>query len=226
MKIKFLYSVALAVISMAALAAANSVPVTFTNSASGLGGPANGIYYYPYQLVVNGTSMTVACDDFTDEVHLGESWNATVNSYSNLSQTLFYNGGTGVKLYDEAAWLYSQFVTTGPLKDTENAAINWAIWELFDTGHGPNDAFTKDPTTGNSGVNSAAYWLAKAGSQNLSGFDFSQFVVITPVNGWPAGDGRPQEYIGMVPEPASVVLLLTGFLALAGLAWRRRMVWE
>src|SRR6185437_10370262 len=61
-----------------------------------------------------------------------------------------------------------------------------------------------------------------AQTTNLSNFDFSNFVIFTPVNGWPSNDGRPQEYIGEVPEPGTVLLMASGLLGLAGLAWRRK----
>ncbi|HVA65230.1 MAG TPA: PEP-CTERM sorting domain-containing protein [Terriglobales bacterium] len=219
MKSKFFCAVALAVFGLTALAAANTVPVTFTSTTSGLGGPGQGVYYYPYQLIVNGSSVTVACDDYADTVHLGESWLASVNTFADLSHTLFFNSA-GVGLYQQAAWLYSQFLPTPPLQDNVNAAINFAMWDLFD-GSAPGFN-TSNPTS----TTSSKYWLNLAATQNLSGFDFSQFVIYTPVSGWPSNDGRPQEYIGEVPEPGTVLLFMTGLLGLAGLAWRRRMLAE
>ena len=220
MKSKFFCAVALAMFGLTALAAANTVPVTFTSSTSGLGGPTPSVYYYPYQLIVNGSSLNVACDDFADTVHLGESWLASVNTFADLSHTLFYNGGAGVGLYQQAAWLFSQFQPTPPLQNNVNAAINFAIWDLFDaSAPGIN---TSNPTSNTS----SSYWLNLAASQNLSGFDFSRFVIYTPVSGWPSNDGRPQENIGEVPEPGTVLLFMTGLLGLAGLAWRRRMLAE
>lgn len=217
MKSTFLGRVVLAMFGLVALAAANTVPVTFTSSASGLGGPTGtGVYYYPYQLTVNGASVTVACDDYADDVSLGESWNASVNTFADLSHTLFYNNGAGVSLYRQAAWLFTQFQPTPPLTNNVNAAINYAIWDLFD---GSAPGFN----TSNPGSNtSSAYWLSQAAAQNLAGFNFSDFVIYTPVSGWPSNDGQPQEYIGEVPEPGTVFLFLTGLLGLAGLAWRRR----
>jgi len=213
---KILWRVALAMFGLVALAAANTVPVTFSSTTSDLGGPGNGVYYYPYVLTVNGSSVTVACDDYSDSVYLGESWLASVNTFADLSHTLFYNGGAGVGDYKEAAWLYSQFQPTPPLTNNVNAAINFAIWDLFD-GSAPGYN-TSHPTSNTS----STYWLNLAASQNLAGFDFSHFVIYTPVSGWPNADGRPQENIGEVPEPGTVLLFMTGLLGLAGLAWRRR----
>jgi hypothetical protein len=206
----------LIVLGCALALCANTVPVQFVGSTSGLGGPAQGVYYYPYQLIVNGQTVTVACDDYDNEVYLNEKWNASVNTFADLSSTLY---GSGAKTqYQEAAWLYTQFLPTPPLSDNVNAAINWAIWDIMD----PD---TPGFNTGNPTSNtSSTYWVNLANSQNLSSFNFSDFVIYTPVNNWPSGDGMPQEYIGEVPEPGTVVLLLTGLLGLCFVAWKRRML--
>lgn len=216
MNAKCFLKLALVSMGLALAASASTVPVQFVGTASGLGGPANGVYYYPYQLIVNGSTVTVACDDYDNEVHLGETWNATVSTFANLSQTMYYNGGAGVSNYEKAAWLYSQFQPTPPLTNNVNAAINFAIWDLMDPDTPTYNAGT--PTLNTSSV----YWLNLANSQNLSGFNFSNFEIFTPVNGWPSNDGMPQEYIGEVPEPGTVFLLLTGLLGLCFVAWKRR----
>ena len=217
MTAKSLLKLALVTVGFGLALSASTVPVQFVSTASGLGGPAgNGVYYYPYQLVVNGSTVTVACDDYDNSVYLGEKWNATVSTFSDLSQTMYYNGGAGVGKYQQAAWLYSQFQPTPPLTNSVNAAINWAIWDIMDTDAPTYNA--GNPTSNTSSV----YWLNLAAAQNLSNFNFSDFVIYTPANGWPSADGMPQEYIGEVPEPGTMVLLLTGLLGLCCAAWKRR----
>ncbi|HXE30840.1 MAG TPA: hypothetical protein VN515_03450 [Terriglobales bacterium] len=217
MTTKFFRHLALAVLGLAAAACASSIPVTFTSNSGSLGGPAQGVYYYPYTLDVNGGNVTVACDDYFNEVHLGESWNATENTFANLSGALFYDGGLGVAKYREAAWLFTQFQNPSPLVNNVNAAINFAMWDLFSNGApGINTSHPGSDT-------SSSYWLGLARAQNLSGFDFSQFVFYTPTSGWPAQDGQPQEYVGEVPEPAPFVLLFSGLAAVVWLDRRRRL---
>ncbi|HWG38706.1 MAG TPA: PEP-CTERM sorting domain-containing protein [Terriglobales bacterium] len=242
MKIKTWLQCACTVAAFVALAAASSVPVTFTSGTSNLGGspnPPQGVFYYPYQLIVNGATVTVACDDFDDTVHLGEQWNATVSTFAGgLTNTLFWNAGDpngSLKKYQETAYLYSNFTPAppGPLDNNVNAAINWAIWDLMGKSAGSSDpnlpgTFGAANCFANTSAcqQTSGYWLNLAQTTNLSNFDFSNFVIFTPVNGWPSNDGRPQEYIGEVPEPGTVLLMASGLLGLAGLAWRRRVAFE
>ncbi len=221
MKVKNFARLVLIVLGCAIALCAGTIPVKFTGSTSGLGGPVNNVYYYPYQLIVNGSAVTVACDSYDLSVYLNEQWNATVNTFADLSGTLYGSGAT--TQYKEAAWLYSQFQATPPLTNNVNAAINYAIWDIMDP---------DTPTyNGGGGANTtSAYWVTEAADASnvnfsLAGFNavnFSNFVIYTPYNGWPSGDGMPQEYIGEVPEPATVVLMLTGLLGLCFMAWKRR----
>ena len=105
-----------------------------------------------------------------------------------------------------------------PVDNTVNAAINLAIWDLFDHSAATLNAGNPSSNT------SSAYWLAQANAADLSNFDFSRYVIFTPVAGtWPSKYSTgPQELIGEVPEPASLALMLGGLLCLGGLAWKQR----
>ena len=75
-------------------AAANTVTLTLENENPGYSN--NGYYVYPYNFSVvspNGSSTqsSLACDTFTNEISNGETWTATVSTFSSLSGTM-YNG--------------------------------------------------------------------------------------------------------------------------------------
>src|SRR6185437_15672564 len=88
--IHFLCSLACLVLGLGVMASASPITVTMGTNAADYGGPAStGVYYYPYVLNVNGVNMNVACDDYFDDVKMGESWQANVNTFANLSGTMF-----------------------------------------------------------------------------------------------------------------------------------------
>jgi hypothetical protein len=167
------------------------------------GNNGGGVYTYPYNFSINGGSSTsLICDAFDNEVVAGETWTA------NMSSLLGGNGLWGNQLtnYKEAGLIFE-----GILSGNINATTgNWAIWGLFSQNAQNNPFFQSS----GAGQLDQQYLTAAANAPDSA---FNGLVLYTPVS-WQGGE--PQEYIGYNPsysaaEPES---LLLGGMALATIA--------
>ena len=175
----------------------------------GVGGAhQHGVYVAPYYLTVDGGApIAMACDDFTHEDHIPETYTAVVSTIADLSMTRFF-ASYGVDGYKEVFWLYDQYLQN----PSQAGNINFAIWAIFDPAIIGNPSYWD--------ANEQA-WLNAANNALTSGalnsYDFSAFVVYTPID-----PTTPQEMITKTPEPASMVLFGSGLMTLAGVIRRRR----
>ena len=101
----------------------------------------DGVYISPYTALIDGVPTTVICDDFADDVSVGETWQATVSTVANLSPNVKwatnsdpalqpYSATTEQNLYNQAAWLSGQLLATS--NPTQMGEISYAIWAVFD----------------------------------------------------------------------------------------------
>ena len=173
------------------------------------GGYQGGVYVTPYYLSINGgTPIDVVCDDYTHEVSVGESWSATISTFANLADTRW--GASDSQQYDEAAWLYEQY-----LDGSASAGdVNFAIWSLFDP---QLNASTPGWDQGVTNLLAGAgQWFA----DGAGGVNFSDFIIITPTD---PGPGSAQEYLAVepTPEPGTLALMGSGLLLLGIFARKR-----
>lgn len=206
---------------LASSAAADTASMTLTGVGSN--GAQDGIYIGPYVATINGVSTPVICDDFADDSYINESWTANVTTPSNLAGTKWGGLSNASTLYDEAAWLTLQLLGTS--NKSTAAAIQYAIWDLFD----PTDVkswLSTDPTF----YSTVLSWVATAGSaQPLSAAQLADFLIYTPntsypitCNGGTCANTPPQEFIVYTPEPSTLLLLGVGLGALCFLKRRER----
>ncbi|MGD0480566.1 MAG: PEP-CTERM sorting domain-containing protein [Terracidiphilus sp.] len=174
--------------------------VTLTLENVGPGNNSGGVYTYPYNFSIDGSSSYVSlmCFEYNDEIYEGETWTATVVPIDSSSSQEDL----------ELAYLFSVASNSSTPAATV-ADAQWGAWEMFDPGL---TAPTQNGVT-QAGVSAE---LASAENADLSEFD-SGYALYIPESGWPSTDGLPQSFVGPspAPEPSSLLLLGSGLLACA-----------
>jgi hypothetical protein len=200
-------------------------------------------YVSPYAGLVNyntatgtGTSVSLNCVDFFHDVSLGDVWTANVTNLgaanadnSLLANTRYGNTagvsnyGTILTLYKQAAWLTLQYDADPGLNADKTRAIQSAIWTLFNNwdGTSANGPAYDAPGTG---VVDSGWWVTQAGlvGNQLNDDALGSFSVLTDNTSPWAADSKQEFLIHTTPEPGTVVLMLTGIIALLVVVRRRR----
>ncbi len=197
MKTLSLCSLLLLTLALAVAPASASVNMDFTGVTGGQS--YQGVETYPYLFNVGSTSnVPLMCLSFHEEISGGETWLAnegTVTTSSSQSD-------------QEAAWLFRQDLVGTPDPD-----INGAIWYLFE-GAPPL-------TSGAQAFYDAAVAAYTAGFSNA---ELAGIVIYTAIPGTQTGDlGTPQNFMGVAPEPGTLVMFGSGIVGLAGLL-RRKLI--
>lgn len=190
-------------------------------------GPNNvdyNVYIGPYTATINGTSTALICDDFADDSYVNESWNAGVTSLATVTGSSNVKWASEAGDYSEAAWLTLQLI--GAPNKSEAAAIQYAIWDLFDPSQVSSylDGFSGGASflSDSANANGVQYWLNDASGSSLSSAQLADFLIYTPTSciSGPCTNGKlPQEFIVHTPEPSVLLMLLMG---IAALIWLKR----
>jgi hypothetical protein len=199
---KFACSLLLVFCLAAGISHATTVTLKLMNEGPGTSGGPNvggGVYTYPYYFSINNSTTLFAllCDDYTHEVWNGESWTANVYTVSEAAVHGNFPGA-GLTAYYEAAWLFLQM---GQDPSASNAVnYNYAVWHIFDSAVGINGTQAGLIHDANVAVTALGFDVNSLSSVNF----------YTPIDGTQSTGGLPQEYMGTVPEPSTLLLLGSG----------------
>ncbi len=206
---------------------------------TGVGNGANldGIYVSPYTAIVNNVQTSVICDDFYNDVEMGESWSvspaggetvgeaATIGLFGSQSANPLISGQTYAAAllgYEEVAFLSQQLILNLPsLSLSQQDLLSYSIWAVFDP-TGVQAWLGSATAASNMGVSwvTVQNELSSITPADLAG-DFSNVRIYTPsVPGTQTcpSCGAPQEFVTVTTAEAPIVAnLAVDFLAFGGL---------
>ena len=181
----------------------------------------------PYGGTLNGSAASFYCVDFSHDIFGQTGWTTTVTNLpttagSSLPGTLLGSS----TLYLDMAYMITQMMNASAntslatsQKQTLEAEYQWAIWSLS-LGSNPSAPFNPYGTNGT--------LVSQAQSAVNGGWAGSGWEILTPQGGTGYSQyGRipgtyGQEFMVLAtPEPASMLLLATGLLAIAAVGLKK-----
>jgi hypothetical protein len=171
-----------------------AMPISVGLAGVGNAQPRGGAYAGLYELTVAGAPVLAMCDDRLTAVNIGDTWSANWFSYADIQAGAPVKfASLGVEKYSQAGYLVSLLRT---VSYSNQADINLAVWDIM--------------SPGSVVLNSVAVGYYNTATSGLyDNFDFSTFArVLTAI----PLDASQEYFIQTVPEPTSLVLLITGFV--------------
>lgn len=169
------------------------------NSDDGLVSGGNTIYPYYFNIDGSSTLTSMMCLNYNREITLDETWHVAISNIPLDNSTMSVG-------YRADAWLFSQ------LGKYSNSDVQYAVWSIFD----PTDV-ASNAAFGTIARQLAATSMQMAQNTGLisSGF-YTNYQIYLPTSntaGWTAGE--PQTFVGkaVTPEPGTLMLMGTGFIA-------------
>src|SRR5688500_11548149 len=119
----FLSSLWLLVFATASSVTADSVTLTGAGNTSWWLGRSG-----PYNVTLNGNSITMVCVSFDRNVSVGQTGQVTVNELTaaGVANALYGTQENALLKYQQAAWLYDQMT----LNPNQRGDIQGAIWNI------------------------------------------------------------------------------------------------
>jgi len=215
------------------LPAAQADEVQLTLISVGNNSSCFGDYCDPYQLSVqplnssgnpvgNSAALWLNCDDYTDTIYVGNTWEAAVIAGSqDLSGTWMakknsWDATQAAIAYDEKAWIETY---SSPANNPAYTAAIWAIFDPSNTGLA-NSAGTLLTDAQNYVLGNSAKGILGDGANDYSTWR-KRLTIYSPVQAPWATTSTPQEF-NTVPDGGLTIMLMGGVLV--GLGTLRRFI--